>query len=261
MQQMRERISNERNDAMSTTTQFSQRATSRQSFASAHVSDPRTFAEVVHQTRVTLLSLAEGLLGNQQHAEDVVQDVLLQSWEEFAQSRDLGQLAHYLRQRVTERCRHEQQRFGVQVECAGVTLTLEEPQVGDEFGQPMWPVSCTYSRGSWLEEEGSDEEEERAMSPVSLFPSRPMLAAGADDGRRAIERELIALAMENLPGRLRRPLELHFLQGLSLKETSRILHVSNYVLKQRLAVAVRSLKRGVAALLAEGVPAAAPAAL
>jgi RNA polymerase sigma-70 factor (ECF subfamily) len=195
-----------------TTLTLSQFAT-QNTAGSSPALDARSFAEVVHQTHVTLLELATGLLGDRERAEDVVQDVLLAAYASFAPGSNLGKLAARLRQLVSQRCQLELRGSGqVQVEYAGVHLTLAAP------GRSV----------------GVDEEAELPL-----------------------EQELIALALQSLPGRFRTPLELRYLEGLSLAETGRVLRMKEGVLRKRLAASLRHLKRALAVLLAEGVPTSA----
>jgi len=157
---------------------------------------------------VLLLGLAQDLLGDQEHAEDVVQDVLLQAWSSFRPGCNLSKLVGQLRQLVLEHCQRELRGVdGDQVEYAGVHLPLVA-SVGGAFDEL---------------------------------------------GELPLEQELIALAMQSLPVRLRRPLDLRYLQGLSRAETGRTLGVSDRVLSTRLAAAIRALRRTVHALLVEGV--------
>jgi DNA-directed RNA polymerase specialized sigma24 family protein len=222
--------------------------------ASSPVSDRRTFAELVHQTRVTLLGLAAGLLGDADRAEDVVQDALLDAWAGLTPGSDLGELAWDLQRRVVARCRRELRgASAVRIECAGAPLLLVVPEreMEEEAAAAAWPVSCELGGMPGLPQE-SEESEEGLGLPV--WPLSRVERVGVESAELPLEQELIALALESLPNRLRRPLELRFIEGLSAAETRRVLKLSDYVFRQRLDAAVRTLKRSVRTLVDEGVP-------
>jgi DNA-directed RNA polymerase specialized sigma24 family protein len=238
-----------------TTRPFTHPAPSSRGAASSPARDRRTFAELVHQTRVTLLALAQGLLGDADRAEDVVQDALLEAWAGLTPRSDLGELSSSLRRLVVARCRRELRAGNVvRIECAGVPLLLVEPEMEGEAGAaaPSWPVSCELLGVPGLPHEGEEAEEEGVGLPV--WPLSRVESAAAATPELPLEQELIALALESLPNRLRRPLELRYLEGLSAAESRRVLKLSDYVFRQRLDAAVRALKRNVRTLVDEGVP-------
>lgn len=212
----------ERKELTMSTTLFP--CTSTHSIVSSPARDSGAFAKVVHQTRMTLLGLAEGLLGDPDLAEDIVQDALLEAWTNFTPGRGQLGLARGLRQLVIERCRGG--LYGGdrnQVVYAGDTLTLIDLawEESDEGALPVWPVGSIY---------------------------------GGFSGPMDRAKELIALALESLPSEQRSPIELHYLQGLSLQETARALGMKKHVLMKRLGVSVKALKCSVRALIADDVP-------
>ncbi len=98
---------------------------SNMSITSQHTPE-HLFEEIFHLAHSTLLEMAEHIVGDRQHAEDIVQDVLLQAWQEGHADKCLARWENA----VVARCQRVMEEEAL----------LEYTGVHEEMNSAAWPV-------------------------------------------------------------------------------------------------------------------------
>lgn len=162
--------------------------------------DPVAYRRLVEENSANVYNLAFKLLGNEQEAEDVLQETFLSAFEAIGRFEGRSRLSTWL-----YRIAHNASLMRLRKRKRMTAFSLDEPPPGDELGA----LSVSPLLVDW-----------------STIPDDQLLTAEA---RTEMDR-----AVADLPETLRSTFVLRDIQGLSGAETAEVLGISVAAVKTRL---------------------------
>ena len=182
-------------------------------FLDARAGDPRAFRTLIEALAPDLVRFTTYLLqGDQDGAQDVVQDVLVAAWQQLARIHDVDHLRRWCYRVARYRAGTWRRRLGTR-------------------GRPPVQLSTL-------------------SATVALSPPRAELPGQPDLVReRASTFAALHVALRRLPVRYGAPVQLHYLQGYNLRETAHLLGTTHSSVKMRLVRARAHLRSTMSGML------------
>ena len=188
--------------------------------AGLRAGDPAAYRQLVDENSPKIYSVALGLLGDEQEAEDVLQETFLNAFQAIDRFEGRSQLSTWL-----YRIAYNASLMRLRKRGRMTTFSLDQP-VGEDRGE--------------------DHRESRHLVDWSALPDEQLLSAEA--------REEMMQAVSELPDSLRSTFILRDIQGLSGAETADVLGITVQAVKNRLHRARLKLRDRLSDYFVERVP-------